>query len=146
MRLTWSAGLLLLIALPICAATVTIDRGAPVFVNQLPYEIYGTTDLPPGTPVMVTVGAARGAGVVEGKGVWRVTMTEPHVTGTYTVEVTIGDARASQILRIQVGDNVQRQSPFGELEPTWGRLPLLVTDAAEVTTDRWRIVPPPYER
>ena len=144
-RRVFALALLFALATPLGAATITIDRNAPLFVNQLPYEIRGTTDVAPGTPVVVTVGTARATTTVEPNGEWRAIMSEPRTTGTWTIDVAIGDAHASQLLRIQIGDNVQRQSPFAEQEPSWGRLPTLVTDAAEVTTDRWRIVPPPYE-
>jgi len=139
-------GLLLwLVAATAAAATITINNNNPIFVTQTPFEIRGTTDAPAGTPVTVTIGSAHADSAVGPGGEWRVMMTEPHVTGTYDVDVAIGGTHAAQLLRIQTGDKVQRQSPFGEPEPRYGTVESLTTDATQTMTDRWRIVPPAYE-
>jgi len=127
------------------AAAITINNGNPVFVDTIPYELRGTTDAAPGTPVSITINDWHATTVVASNHEWRAILSEPHTTGTYTLNVTIADAQTSQLLRIQLNDRLQRQSPFGEPPPQFGTLEQLSTTAAETMTDRWRIVPPPYE-
>lgn len=127
------------------ATTITINDNNPIFVTQIPYEIRGTSDAPAGTAVIVLVDKIRADSTVSSTGDWRVMMTQPTITGTYDVNVRIADAEATQILRVQLGDKVQRQSPFGEAEPRYGSVEALATDATQTMPDRWRIVPPAYE-
>jgi len=140
-----TAVLLFLLALPLVAATITINDAHPVFVTQIPYEIRGTSDAPAGTAVNIEIGSVRATTIVASNGEWRAVLTEPHTTGTYTLNVTTGDAQTTQLLRIQLNDRLQRQSPFGEPPPRFGTPEQLSTVMGEVMTDRWRIVPPPYE-
>ena len=127
------------------AAAIVINNGNPVFVDTVPYELRGTTDAAPGTPVNITIGDVHATTVVASNHEWRAVLTEPHTTGTYTLNVTIGDAQATQLLRIQLNDRLQRQSPFGEPAPQFSTPEQLSTAAGESMPDRWRIVPPPYE-
>ncbi len=124
---------------------IAINGGNPVFVTQVPYEIRGTTDAPAGTPVNLEIGSVRATTVVASNGEWRAILTEPHVTGTYTLNVSIAGETSTQLLRVQLNDRLQRQSPFGEPAPRFSTPEQLNSSAAETMTDRWRIVPPPYE-
>lgn len=134
-----------LAALLLLAATITINDAQPVFVTQLPYEIHGTTDAPAGTPVTITIGNIHATTAVANDHTWRVVLTEPPTTGTYTINVQIADVQSSALLRIQLDDKLHRQSPFGEPPPHFSTAEELNRSAAETMTDRWRIVPPPYE-
>jgi len=140
------------------ATTITINDNNPVFATQVPYEIRGTTDAKPGTDVTVMIDLTLKKGGVDDvyrlattttkvtpAGDWRVVVKQPAGTGTYEINVRIGDALATQTLRVQAGDNVQRQSPFGEPEARYGSVEALSTDATQTMPDRWRIVPPAYE-
>src|SRR6185369_5141974 len=109
-----------LIAFLLVAATITINDAHPVFVTQIPYEIRGTSDAPAGTAVNIEIGSVRATTVVASNGEWRAVLTEPHTTGTYTLTVSTGDAVSTQLLRIQLNDKLQRQSPFGEPPPQFG--------------------------
>jgi len=128
------------------SGAVTINADQPVFVDHVPYELHGTTDAAPGTPVTITIGDTRATTVVASNHEWRAILSEPHTTGTYTLNITIGDAQSTQLLRIQLSDRLQRQSPFGEPAPQFGTPEKLAApDTMEAMPDRWRIVPPPYE-
>jgi len=148
----------LLLATAASATTITINDNNPVFVTQVPYEIRGTTDAPPGTDVTVMVELVVKNGdmgdvhllvtattKVTPAGDWRVVVNQPAGTGTYDIHVMIANTEATQLLRVQLGDKVQRQSPFGEPEPRYGSVEALSTDATQTMPDRWRIVPPAYE-
>ena len=66
------------------------------------------------------------------------------ITGTYTMTASIGSDTATQILRVQLPGNLQRQFPY-EPPPVYETSQLPNPENFLEMTDRWRIVPPPYE-
>ncbi len=138
------AAIAFLFALTAAAAEVHVNGDQPLFVDRLPFTVTGTTDETPGTTVAVELGGKSLSGVVGGDQAWAVAFDGPLATGTYELRVTIGGATASQMVRVQLQENVSRQSPFA-LEPVYATVAPPGPDAAQEMADRWRIVPPPYE-
>jgi hypothetical protein len=128
------------------ATTVTINDGRPIVVEAVPFVISGTTDAAPGTALNVTIeGGPANAATVQPDGSWSVNIESlPAGTWTFEVVVTLGEVRATQFLRFQPPGNLQRQFPVDE-ELVYGTPDLRNDTAAMAMTDRWRIVPPPYE-
>jgi hypothetical protein len=137
--------LLLLAAVPLFAAEIHVNDDQPIFVNAIPFTISGTSTLPPGSEINVEIpNIIRTATRTSPSGTWQVTIYQPITTGTYDFNVTAGDVRTTQLIRVQVGDNVARQSPFGNAIMFYQ--PLLDDPSNfQQMTDRWRIAPPPYE-
>ena len=126
-------------------ASITINNNQPLFTDAIPFVISGTTDATPGASVAVSIESKGSAAttVLPG-GTWQLTWSAPLPTGTYTVTASIGSDTATQILRVQLPGNVQRQFPY-EPPPVYGTLDVLHPENFLEMTDRWRIVPPPYE-
>jgi hypothetical protein len=118
---------------------------ADVFVEQLPFSLRGTSSQPPGTEVVVTIDKHVARGVVASDGTWEVRIDQQLPTGTYEARIDIGGVVMTQLVRVQLKDNVRRQSPFAADEPRYGEPEQPNPNAAEEMTDRWRIVPPAYE-
>ncbi len=139
--------IVLLIAAPLYAASVTINDNQPIVAEAVPFTIAGTTDAPAGTDVALTIETSvLHTSVIEG-GRWSLTIDHlPLKTGTYNVTATIGSESTTQLLRLQLptASNLQRQVPL-DVEPVYGRPEVRNDDAAMAMTDRWRIAPPPYE-
>jgi hypothetical protein len=128
--------LLLLFAVTLSAQPIT-------FTETLPVTLTGTTTAPPGTPVRIALAGGKGETQVKTDGTWSLLWTAPLKTGTYDVEVEIAGEKEMQLLRVQLRGTVARQSGIETLP----RFPDPVPpepDLQEIT-DRWRIVPPPYE-
>jgi hypothetical protein len=141
-----AAIILFAFALPAFATTITVNNNQIILAESFPFVISGTTDAPAGTSVAVVVenAGSRDTTVLAG-GTWSVSIDFlPLGTGTYEVTAIIGDARAHQLLRLQLPGTLQRQIPV-EYEPIYGTPDLRNDAAALAMTDRWRIVPPPYE-
>jgi len=130
-----SALLALLFALTLSAQDVT-------FTDQVPFTLTGTTTAPPGTPVVLRIDTAKAETIVA-DGIWSVLWTAPLKTGTYDLHVDIGGATETRILRVQLRNGLARQSG---IEPQYRYPdPLPPEPSLQEMTDRWRIVPPPYE-
>jgi len=123
---------------------LAVPAFAQIFTDTIPFTIHGTA--PAGARVRVDVeGGASGETVADTNGNWSLIWTAPLNTGTYEVRITAGGTTTTTLLRVQLPSNLQRQSPFAEPPPRYGNVEMLNTDAAMEMTDRWRIVPPPYE-
>lgn len=126
-------------------ASVTINNNQPLITGAIPFVISGATDATPGATVTVSIESKGSAATtVLAGGVWQLTWSAPLITGTYTMTASIGSDTATQILRVQLPGNLPRQFPYE---------PPLVYETPQLPnrenflemTDRWRIVPPPYE-
>lgn len=119
-------------------------NGEPVlYTTSVPFMISGTTDAAPGTPVRIVIGAAKGETTVTADRTFSLLWTAPLTTGTYDVEIEINGEKSTQLLRVQLPGNVARQPGF-ETVPRYAD-PLPPEPSLQEMTDRWRIVPPPYE-
>jgi hypothetical protein len=114
-----------------------------IFTDQIPFTISGTTDAPPGTRVRLTLESAVAETTVANDGTWSVLWTAPLKTGTYDLDIAINGKSESRILRVQLRGSLARQPGF-ETEPRFPE-PEPPEPSMQEMTDRWRIVPPPYE-
>ncbi|HYI12444.1 MAG TPA: hypothetical protein VEK57_25545 [Thermoanaerobaculia bacterium] len=119
-------------------------QSAILFTEQLPFQITGRTTAPPGTPVIIHVNNAKGETQVREDGTWALLWTAPLKTGTYDVRIDIAGTTEEQTLRVQLRGNLVRQPGFEEPPPRYPDPVPPEPDMQEVT-DRWRLVPPPYE-
>jgi hypothetical protein len=139
-----AVALAFLFAFTAAAAEVHINGDQPLYVDRVPFTVTGTTDQPPGTAVTALLGGRSAAGAVDLDKAWSVAFDGPLATGTYELRVTIGEATAVQLVRAQIPENLWRQSPFA-IEPVYSTVAPPAPDTVQEMTDRWRIVPPPYE-
>ncbi|HYK00581.1 MAG TPA: hypothetical protein VE974_02415 [Thermoanaerobaculia bacterium] len=114
-----------------------------IFTDQVPFTITGTTDAAPGTRVRLTLETAVAETTVANDGTWSVLWTAPLKTGTYDLHITIDGKSESRILRVQLRGNLARQPGF-ETDLRFPD-PEPPEPSMQEMTDRWRIVPPPYE-
>lgn len=124
-------------------ALIAVLFSLVVFTEQVPFNITGTTDAAPGTRVRLTVGTAVAETSVAGDGTWNVFWTAPLRTGTYDLRIEIDGKVENRLLRVQLRGNVVRQPGF-EPELRYPD-PDPPEPSLQEMTDRWRIVPPPYE-
>lgn len=113
------------------------------FTDQIPFTITGTTDAAPGTRVRLTVETTTVETTVGADRTWSVLWTAPLKTGTYDLRVEIGGNTETRLLRVQLRGNLVRQPGF-EAKPRFPD-PEPPEPSMQEMTDRWRIVPPPYE-
>jgi hypothetical protein len=133
--------LTLLVLLLIAAAT----HAQPViFTDVDPFTLSGEAHAPPGTPVHVFIANANAETQVRTDGTWSLLWTTPLKTGTYDARIEIGDTSETQLLRVQLRDRLPRQSGIEPSTPRY-KDPLPPEPSLQEMTDRWRIVPPPYE-
>jgi hypothetical protein len=113
------------------------------FTDTLPFTLTGTSNAPAGTRVQIAIGNAKGETFVTAGGTWSLLWTAPLKTGTYDVAIDVGGVLETRILRVQLRGNVARQSGI-EQQPRYAD-PDPPEPSLQEMTDRWRIVPPPYE-
>ena len=148
----------LAVALAVCALsaaaaaatyTVTVDAGRPLYSESNRPEVWGTTDAPPGSEVRVTIGGVTEATVVAADGTWRLAWPAELAGGGYAVVVEVagpdGAGRAEGALVVQPAGRLPRRPLVGPGEPEYVPWPASDRDDFRAYTDRWRIVPPPYE-
>ena len=115
----------------------------PYFTDTVPFTISGTTDAAPGTAVRIFIEDAKAETVVAGDKSWSVFWTAPMKTGTYDMRIEIGETKETHLLRVQLRGLLPRQSGI-ETPPRYAE-PEPPEPSLQEMTDRWRIVPPPYE-
>jgi hypothetical protein len=127
---------------------LALNDNQPLFTRTPALTVTGTTDAPAGSEVAVTIGSATHKMVVE-EGSWSLVWPEPLAAGSYTVSAKVTDAfgrsaTAEQPLVVQLPGPL----PRGPLLPVTQDYSTPEESAAgdfQEFTDRWRIVPPPYE-
>jgi hypothetical protein len=129
---------------------VTLNDDQPLFTRTPELTVTGTTDAPAGSEVAVMIGTATRKVVVGEGGRWSLAWPEPLAAGAYTVSVKVTDpagrsAVTEQPLVVQLPGRFPR-SPLLPVTPDYS---YSFDESAEGDfqefTDRWRIVPPPYE-
>jgi hypothetical protein len=133
----------LVVALLIAFIAAVTNAQTVIFTDTIPFTLTGETHAPPATPVRIFIENAKAETQVKSNGTWSLFWTAPLKSGAYDVRIEIGNTSEPQLLRVQLRGLLPRQSgietqhrypdPFPP-EPTLQEL-----------TDRWRIVPPPYE-
>lgn len=114
-----------------------------IFTDRIPFTISGHTTAAPGTPVRIFIENAKAETQVASDKSWSILWTAPLKTGAYDVRIEVGDAKETRLLRVQLRGLLPRQSG---IEPTFRYPdPLPPEPSLQEMTDRWRIVPPPYE-
>ncbi|HEX7151351.1 MAG TPA: hypothetical protein VF618_07665 [Thermoanaerobaculia bacterium] len=123
------------------AQTITVTD--PLFTESIPFTIAGTTDAAAGTRLRIDIDTAHAETTVTAAKTWSVFWTAPLKTGTYDARITIGETTITPIVRVQLPGMLPRQSG---IEPvTTYADPDPAEPSLQEVTDRWRIVPPPYE-
>jgi hypothetical protein len=113
-----------------------------VFTDRIPFTISGRAAMP-GARVVIVVENAKAETVAAADRTWSILWTAPFATGTYDMTVDVGGAVEQKLLRVQLRGPLARQSGIEE-HPRFAD-PLPPEPALQEMTDRWRIVPPPYE-
>lgn len=128
---------------------VILNDDQPLLTRTPELTVSGTTDAPAGSEVTVTIGEASGKTQVEQGGMWRLVWPEPLAAGSYTVSVRVTDsagrsAAAEQPLVVQLPGRLPR-GPLLPVTPDYSVPEESAAGDFQEVTDRWRIVPPPYE-
>lgn len=124
-------------------AQVTINNDTPIFIGGAPFSFGGTA--PAGATVTVTIekgGSETTTANAEGR--WQIIWPRALETGTYNVTAEANGTTATNLLRVIIQGNVQRQSGIENVIPPYGT-PEVPGEPGQEMTDRWRIAPPPYE-
>ena len=124
-------------------APITINDDQPVYAEGVPFLLTGTS-LPGAIVTIVIEKSGNGQTTADASGHWTLIWTPPVKTGTWTITATSGGVTATQLLRVQIQGNVQRQ-PIIEPVVRYGTPEIPHPEAWQEMTDRWRITPPPYE-
>lgn len=125
-----------------CAAFAQ-QEAPPVFTDTIPFTISGVAA--PNAPVTVVIeGGGQAQTTADASGRWTVLWTGPLKTGTYVATIAAGGATSTQIVRVQLPGLVERQSGIEE-SVRYGEAVQPAPEPYLEMTDRWRIVPPPYE-
>ena len=122
---------------------IAINGDPVLYTESIPFTISGTTDAAPGSAVSIAVNGAKGQTFVTDDRTFSLLWTAPLKTGTYDVRVEINGQSETQLLRVQLRGNLARQPGF-ETMPRYPD-PEPPEPSLQEMTDRWRIVPPPYE-
>jgi hypothetical protein len=139
-RLTGRRQIAAVIALVLSAS---MTNAQVVFTDVIPFTIDGVTTAPGGTPVRVTIDATTVETTVAHDGRWSVDWPHPLKTGVYDAVIAIGDQAETRLVRVQLRGALPRQSG---IESHWRYPdPVPPEPSLQEMTDRWRIVPPPYE-
>ena len=127
----------------VLALTAAAPAQPVIFTDTIPFTISGETQAAPGTPVRIFIENAKAETQVKANGRWSVFWTAPLPTGAYDARIEIGESSETQLLRVQLRGLLPRQSGI-ETQPRYPD-PLPPEPSLQEITDRWRIVPPPYE-
>jgi hypothetical protein len=131
------------VAIALVLLTVAAQAESVIFTDTIPFTISGETQAPTSTPVRVFIENAKAETQVRSNGTWSLLWTAPLKSGAYDVRIEIGDTSETQLLRVQLRGRLPRQSGI-EIVPRYAD-PLPPEPSLQEMTDRWRIVPPPYE-
>lgn len=142
---------LLLLAAPAGAQElqVVLNGGEPLFSRAPEVTVRGTAEAPAGSRVTVRIGKDAHETVVREDGAWSLAWPAPLAAGSYTVtaEVTAPGGRTAttdQPLIVQL-PGVFPRSPLLPEALDYGTPEESAEEDFQEHTDRWRIVPPPYE-
>jgi len=128
---------------------VEVGGGQALFSDGQELIITGSTDAPPGSEVLIEIGQGFFATVVDANGTFRARWPKPLETGTYAVTVTVTRPNglsgvARQVLIVE-GEGRLPRRPLVTPPTEYDDPEAPATEDFQETTDRWRIVPPPYE-
>lgn len=128
-----------------------INQGQALFSRTPRPEITGRTDAPPASTIAITIHATTAETTVleTPNGTWTLTWPNDLPPGGYTVEATVTapdgtTARATTHLVVQPEGNLPRR-PLVAPPLDYAPPPTPPADEYQAFTDRWRVVPPPYE-
>jgi hypothetical protein len=143
--------LILLLAAPAAAQDphISINNDQPLFTRTPALTVSGSTDAPAGSRVEVRIGAVAHEAVVGEGGKFSLDWPEPLAGGQYavTARVTAPTGRsglAEQPLVVQLPGRLPR-GPLLPVAQDYGSPEESAAGDFQEFTDRWRIVPPPYE-
>ena len=131
------------------APLLVINRGIPIRTTDATPTISGATKAPAGSRVSVEVNGETHSTTVLPGGTWTIDWPNPLAPGVYTVSVQLTDpsgstASATQILTVGGAARLPR-GPLIGIEDEPSPLDESADMDFQAMTDRWRIVPPPYE-
>jgi hypothetical protein len=125
-------------------SAITINDDQPLYAEGVPFMLTGTS-LPGAVITIAVEKSGNGQTTADDAGRWTLMWTTPVKTGTWTITATSGGVTATQLLRIQIQGYLQRQPMIVEPVGRYGTPEIPHPEAYQEMTDRWRIVPPPYE-
>ncbi|HXU44036.1 MAG TPA: hypothetical protein VN783_00805 [Thermoanaerobaculia bacterium] len=143
---------LLSCALPAHGADLRLDvTGGPVLYSETDQiAIEGTTDAPAGSSVEIALDGVAKTTEVAPDGAFRLAWPDPVAAGGHevTVAVRAPDGRTASLSRtlvVQLPGRLARRPLIAPEAPAFA--PPIVSNEGDFSadTDRWRIVPPPYE-
>ncbi|HMB53649.1 MAG TPA: hypothetical protein VKU40_10050 [Thermoanaerobaculia bacterium] len=127
---------------------VTFGQDGALQTTEQQPELWGTSVAAAGSEVRVTIGETTAVTTVEPSGDWRLTWPEVLPGAGYRVVVEVvgpnGTATTEGVLAVQPEARLPRRPLLRVGEPI-ARWPQSERDDFHAYTDRWRIVPPPYE-
>jgi len=129
--------------------TIVINRGIPILTNDPTPMISGATDAPIDAMVTVTINDVAYTTTVLSGGTWMLDWLTPLPQGTYTISASVIDAigrTGTAAQKLTIGGS-ERLPPRPLVAMPEQLLPLEEPADADFQafSDRWRIVPPPYE-
>src|SRR5262245_25500571 len=131
--------------------TVVINQGIPLFTTDPTPVINGSTDAPEDSRVTVTIDRTTQTAKVLPGGSWTVDWQNPLPPGEYRIVVSITDttgntATTSQTLSVGGPGRIPRR-PLAVAPEQFEPVPPEESASEDfaAVTNRWRIVPPPYE-
>jgi hypothetical protein len=143
--------LVLFVATPAVAALRVELTGAPIlFFESAQVEVAGTTDAPTGSTVEISIDDVKHPAEIATGGAFHLAWPEALAGGEHAVRVEVkspdgGSATAEATLVVQLPGRLQRRPLFAPREAPFA-LPIESNEGDfSAFTDRWRIVPPPYE-
>ncbi|MEM7482973.1 MAG: hypothetical protein AAF481_17495 [Acidobacteriota bacterium] len=150
MVLIWVVGLIVPMGISAQGKVrVEVNESRALFSRSVQPVVEGTTDAPAGSLVEVEIDGAVHSTEVGERGEWRLMWPEEMAAGGYLVEVQVtgpdgATGEASARLVVQPEEGLPRRplvAPPVDYAPPYRP----AVDDFQAFTDRWRVVPPPYE-